>query len=128
MQGAYLGYETERFTQNCAVFYRQKSTEGCDRAKQLVAFDFFFARNSFAGLVAYSTARLASRLAGASAFTASGHFLFCGFRNRLNHSVLLIFLRFCCIYYNTLFKKLQALSSTFFEFSPANLPFFSSLP
>ena len=53
---------------------------------QLFTFDFFFARNSFAGLVAYRTARFASGLAGASAFTASGNFLISGFRNRLNHN------------------------------------------
>ena len=59
---------------------------------KLFAFDFFFARNSFAGLIAYRTARFASGLAGASAFATSSNFLFSGFRNRLNHNNdLLIF-------------------------------------
>ena len=52
----------------------------------LFAFDFFFARNSFAGLVTYRAARFASRLARASAFAASGYFLVCGFRDGLNHN------------------------------------------
>jgi hypothetical protein len=52
----------------------------------LFTFDFLFARNSFAGLVAYRAARFPSGLASASAFTASGNFLFNGFRNRFNHN------------------------------------------
>jgi hypothetical protein len=69
-----------------AVFYNKA---------QLFTFDFLFARNSFAGLVAYRAARFASGLAGASAFTASGNFLFSGFRNRFNHkNDLLIFSNF----------------------------------
>ena len=55
-------------------------------SKELFAFDFLFARDSFAGLVAYRAAGFASGLTGASAFAASGHFLFSGFRNRLNHN------------------------------------------
>jgi hypothetical protein len=53
---------------------------------KLFAFNFFFARNSFAGLVAYRTARFASGLTGASAFAATGNFLISGFRDRLNHN------------------------------------------
>jgi len=52
----------------------------------LFTFDFFFARNSFAGLVAYRAAGFASGLAGASAFAASRRFLFSRFRNRLYHN------------------------------------------
>jgi hypothetical protein len=63
---------------------RQKRT-----MRKLFAFDFFFTRNSFAGLVAYRAARFASRLAGASAFAASGHFLICGFRDGFNHNQVL---------------------------------------
>ena len=55
-------------------------------SSKLFAFDFFFARNSFTGLVAYRAARFASGLAGTSAFAASGYFLISGFRNRLNHN------------------------------------------
>ena len=64
---------------------------GIDKSskKGLFALDFFFARDSFAGLVTYRAAGFASGLASASAFTTTGHFLICGFRNRLNHSVLL---------------------------------------
>jgi len=54
----------------------------------LFTLDFFFARNSFAGLIAYRAARFASGLTGASAFAASGYFLFCGFRDRFNHNIL----------------------------------------
>ena len=57
--------------------------------RRLLAFDFFFARNSFAGLVAYRAAGFASGLTGASALAASGHFLVCGFCDGLNHNVLL---------------------------------------
>ena len=57
--------------------------------KELFAFDFFFARDSFAGLVTYRAARFASGLTGASALAASGHFLIYGFCDRLNHNVLL---------------------------------------
>ena len=64
---------------------------------KLFAFDFFFASNSFAGLVAYGAARFASGLTGASAFTASGNFLFSGFRDRLNHNVLLNVLIWICL-------------------------------
>ena len=55
--------------------------------KELSAFDFFFTRNSFAGLVPYRAARFASGLTGASAFATSGYFLFSGFCNRFNHNV-----------------------------------------
>ena len=64
------------------------------KRNQLFAFDFFFTRNSFAGLVANSTARFASGLTGASAFATTGNFLICGFRNRLNHNILPIHLDF----------------------------------
>ena len=66
----------------------------CGLFVELFTFDFIFARNSFAGLIAYRAARFASRLAGASAFAASGYLLVCGFRDRLNHSVLLSFFGF----------------------------------
>ena len=52
----------------------------------LFAFDFIFARDSFAGLVTYRAAGFASRLTGASTFAASRYFLFGGFCNGLNHN------------------------------------------
>jgi hypothetical protein len=83
----------------------------------LFTFDFIFARNSFAGLISYRAAGFTRRLAGASAFAASGYFLFSGFRNRLNHKRPPDYLEISCTYYNTLSHKLQALFSTFFAFS-----------
>ena len=53
---------------------------------ELFTFDFLFARNSFAGLVTYGTARLTSGLAGASAFATARNLLILGFSNRLNHN------------------------------------------
>ena len=57
--------------------------------KKLFAFDFFFARDSFARLVAYRAARFASGLTGASAFAAAGNFLVSGFRDRFDHKIFL---------------------------------------
>jgi hypothetical protein len=77
-------------------------------ACRLFAFDFIFARDSFAGLIAYRAAGFASRLTGASAFAASRYFLFGGFCNGLNHDFLFSYEWICWYYYNILLKKLQA--------------------
>ena len=56
-------------------------------------FGVLFPGYSFAALVANRATRLAGRLAGASAFAASGNFLFGGFCNSLNHSKISLNIR-----------------------------------
>lgn len=50
-------------------------------------FGILLSVDAFAGLIAHGTTGLASGLAGASAFSATGYFSFLGFRNRLNHKL-----------------------------------------
>ncbi len=51
-------------------------------------FGVLFSCNSFATLVAYRATRFASRLTGASAFSATRNLSFGGFSNSLNHNFI----------------------------------------
>lgn len=88
----------------------------CRIGQRLLALDFLFARDSFAGLISYRAAGFTSGLAGASAFAATRHFSLGRLRNRLNHNVLLQKLGFIYHYYNTHTHKLQAVCKRLLQF------------
>ena len=94
--------------------------------EQLLAFDFFFARNSFAGLVAYRAASFASGLTGASAFATSGNFLISGFRDRFNHNNVLpkFLIGFCTTIIIYFFQNCKRFTPIFLQFSRLNLLFY----
>ena len=78
-----------RTRQKAALRIKPRASCACRIRQRLLAFDFLFARDSFAGLISHRAAGFASGLAGASAFAASRHFSLGRFRNRLNHNILL---------------------------------------
>ena len=56
----------------------------------IVLFGILFSCNSFAALIAYGTAGFASRLAGASAFSATRYFFVAGGSDCLYHIKILL--------------------------------------
>ena len=76
----------------------------------LSSLDLLFSRHALAGLVADRAARLACRLAGASALTAARHFLRLRFCNRTDHIISPV------IFFSLLYNGTTNFASDFFHF------------
>ena len=98
----------------------------------LFSLDLLFSRDALAGLIANGAARLASGLAGASAFAAARHFLCLRFCDRTDHNI------FSCLRFFPLYNGAAKFASVFSDprksfhslrsFTPASAPSPPSAP